>query len=283
MNLVAAGNKAVWLCGWRGPVRYWWELFREGKLPFCNTQWRARSSLLSGSFLIKFSPPSPRRASCQFFYLCLWKGSVFDYSVACFSWNVAPPSLSPSLSLCCSSQCNSSRTLLLLFAGTMFCELRGAWRYRCFPEPFSYFLHEQAFKIWRSPLHAVFIEMSKERLEKSERTPPVSWCPWALAYSCDRPYNFPYLSAVSKNRRFAVLSQLWGVIWQRRAFLDQQCQFLTRNKSLSSENKSNCSMTSECVCTDSILPRGAGLGHGRCKQSIFSLSIFSILVERLSF
>ena len=42
-------------------------------------------------------------------------------------------------------------------------------------------------------------------------------------------------------------------------------------------------MTSECVRTDSILPRGAGLEHGRYKQSIFSLLIFGILVERLSF
>ena len=55
------------------------------------------------------------------------------------------------------------------------------------------------------------------------------------------------------------------------------------DKSLSSENESHCSITSECVRTDSILPGGAGLEHGRCKQSIFSLSIFSILVERLSF
>ena len=31
--------------------------------------------------------------------------------------------------------------------------------------------------------------MSKERLEKSERTPPVSWRLWALAYSPDRPYS----------------------------------------------------------------------------------------------
>ena len=43
------------------------------------------------------------------------------------------------------------------------------------------------------------------------------------------------------------------------------------------------SMTSECVRTDSILPRGAGLEHGLCKQSIFSLSIFGFLVELLSF
>ena len=58
---------------------------------------------------------------------------------------------------------------------------------------------------WKSEDHLCtlfFIEMSKESLEKSERTPPVSWRPWALAYSRDRPYNFSCLSAVSKNRRF---------------------------------------------------------------------------------
>ena len=86
-----------------------------------------------------------------------------------------------------------------------------------------------------------------------------------------------------KTAVFAVFSRLWGVIWRGKAFRDQQCQFLTRNKSSSSENESNCSMTSECVRTDSILPRGAGLEHGRCKQSIFLLSSFSILVGRLSF
>ena len=36
--------------------------------------------------------------------------------------------------------------------------------------------------------------------------------------------------------------------------------------------------------TRGLLLRGyTGLEHGRCKQSIFSLSIFGILVERLSF
>ena len=91
------------------------------------------------------------------------------------------------------------------------------------------------------------------------------------------------VSAVEKTAVFAVSSRIWGVIWRVKAFRDQQCQFLTRNKSLSGENESNCSMTSECVRTDLILPRGAGLEHSRCKQSIFSLSIFGILVERLSF
>ena len=85
-----------------------------------------------------------------------------------------------------------------------------------------------------------------------------------------------------KTTVFAVFSRLWGVIWRGKAFRDQQMP-VSNKKSLSSENKPNCSMTSECVRTDSILPRGAGLEHSRCKQSDFSLSIFGILVEWLSF
>ena len=57
----------------------------------------------------------------------------------------------------------------------------------------------------------LFIEMSKERLEKSERTPPVSWRPWALAYSRDRPYNLSCLSAMSKNGRLRSFSAAFGV------------------------------------------------------------------------
>ena len=86
-----------------------------------------------------------------------------------------------------------------------------------------------------------------------------------------------------KTTVFSVFSLLLGVIWRGKAFRDQQYQFLTRNKSLSRENESNCSTTSECVRTDSILPLGAGHQHGRCKQSMFSLSIFGILIERLNF
>ena len=57
-----------------------------------------------------------------------------------------------------------------------------------------------------------------------------------------------------KTAVLAVFSRLWGVISRGKAFRDQQCQFLTRNKSLRSENESNCSMTSKCVRSDSILP-----------------------------
>ena len=80
--------------------------------------------------------------------------------------------------------------------------LRGAWRDHSFPEPFSWFLHETGLESLKiTSARSFFIEMSKERLEKSETTPPVSWRPRALAYSHDRPYNFPCLSAVLKNRR----------------------------------------------------------------------------------
>ena len=154
------------------------------------------------------------------------------------------------------------------------------------PSHFPVFFFFTRNKPWKSEDHLCtlfFIEMSKERLEKSERTPPVSWRPWVLAYGRHWPYNFSCMSAVSKNLRFEVFSRLWGVIWRGKSFLDQQCKFLTRKNSLSSEHESSCSMASECMRTDSILPRGAGLEHGRCKQSIFSLSIFGILVERFSF
>ena len=71
--------------------------------------------------------------------------------------------------------------------------------------PWAIFLIFTRNRPWKSEDYLCtlfFIEMSKERLEKSERTPPVSWRPWALVYSPDRPYNFSCLSAVSKKRRF---------------------------------------------------------------------------------
>ena len=62
---------------------------------------------------------------------------------------------------------------------------------------FPLFLHKQASKTWRSPLHAVFHGNDKGKILKGERTPPVLWSPWALAYSRDRPYNLACLSAMS--------------------------------------------------------------------------------------
>ena len=163
-------------------------------------------------------------------------------------------------------------------------KLRGAWRDHRFPEPFSWFLHETGLESLKITTARCFLLKCQRKVSKKAKEH--RWFRGvlgALAYSRDRPYNFSCLSAVSKNRRFRSFFSALGCHLRGKAFRDQQCHFLTRNKSLSSENESNYSMTSECVRTDSILPRGAGLEHGRYKQSIFSLSIFGILVERLSF
>ena len=163
-------------------------------------------------------------------------------------------------------------------------ELRGAWRDHCFPEPFSWFLHKtglESLKITAACCFLLKCQRKDSKKAKEHRQFRGVIGHWRTA-AIDRT-AFHACQRCRKTAVFAVSSRIWGVIWRVKALRDQQCQFLTRNKSLSSENESNCSMTSECVRTDLILPRGAGLEHGRCKQSIFSLSIFSILVERLSF
>ena len=88
--------------------------------------------------------------------------------------------------------------------------------------PWAIFLIFTQNRPWKSEDHLCmlfFIEMSKERLEKSERTPPVSWRPWALAYSRDRPYNFSCLSALSKNGHF------------RSFFSDLACHLVSKSLS----------------------------------------------------
>ena len=162
--------------------------------------------------------------------------------------------------------------------------LRGAWRDHCFPEPFSWFLHEtglESLKITSARRFLLKCQRKDSKKAKEHRQFRGVFGRWRTA-AIDRTI-FHACQRCRKTAIFAVFFSALGCHLRGKAFRDEQCQFLTRKKSLSSENESNCSMTSECVRTDSILPRGAGLEHGRCKQSIFSLSIFGILVERLSF
>ena len=77
---------------------------------------------------------------------------------------------------------------------------------------FPDFFTKQALKTWRSHLHAAFTQMSSEKREKSERTPPSWWHPWVQAWIFDGLYNFPFMWAMLKNGRLAI------------AFNDQQCQ-----------------------------------------------------------
>ena len=92
---------------------------------------------------------------------------------------------------------------------------------------------------WKSEDHfctLFFIEISKERLEKSERTPPVSWRPWALAYSRDRPYNLSCLSAMSKNGRlhsfFLALGcyLAWKIRWPAISVSNKKQEFEQRKR-----------------------------------------------------
>ena len=100
------------------------------------------------------------------------------------------------------------------------------WRDHCFPEPFSWFLQEPGLQYLKitSP-RCFFIEISKERLEKVERTPTVLWCPWALAYSRDQPYNFSCLSVVSKNAVLQFFSRLWVSFGEDKPFVTSNASF----------------------------------------------------------
>ena len=162
--------------------------------------------------------------------------------------------------------------------------LRGAWRDHCFPEPFSYFLHETGLESLKiTSTHCFLLKCQRKDSKKAKEHRQFRGVLGRWRTATINRTTFHACQRCRKTAVFAVFSRLWGVIWRGNAFRDQQCQFLTGNKSLSSENESNSSMTYECVRTGLILPRGAGLEHGRCKQSIFSLSIIGMLVERLSF
>ena len=149
---------------------------------------------------------------------------------------------------------------------------------------FPDFYTKQALKVWRWPLHTVFHWNIKGKTRKKRKNTASFVASLGAGVEPRSTVQlFMPVSNVEKWPSSLFFSRLWGVIWRVKAFRDQQCQLLTRNKSLSSENESNCLMTSECVRTNSILHRRAGRKHGRCKQSIFSLSIFGILVKWLGF
>ena len=153
--------------------------------------------------------------------------------------------------------------------------LRGAWRDHRFPEPFSWFLHEtglESLKITSARCFLLKCQRKVSKKAKQHRQFRGVLGRWRTA-AINRT-TFHGCQRCRKTAVFAVFSWLWGVIWRGIAFRDQQCQFLTRNTSSSIENESNCSMTSECMRTDSIFPRGAGLEHGRNKKSISRFSRF---------
>ena len=129
--------------------------------------------------------------------------------------------------------------------------LRGAWRDHCFPEPFSWFLHKtglESLKITSACCFLLKCERKDSKKAKEHRQFRGVLGRWRTA-AIDRT-TFHACQRCRKTAVFAVFCGIGGVIWRVKAFRDQQWHFLTRNKSLSSENESNCSATSECVRTD---------------------------------
>ena len=120
--------------------------------------------------------------------------------------------------------------------------------------PFSWVLHEIGFESLNITPARCFPLKCQGKTRKKRKNTACLVVSLALAYRRDRLYNFSCMSVMLKNGRLCIFSAL-SIIWWVKAFRDQQCQFLTRNKSLSSENEWNCSITAECVRTDSILPR----------------------------
>ena len=111
---------------------------------------------------------------------------------------------------------------------------------------------------WRPDLcMLVFIEMSKKDTNNAKERRQFRgvlgrWRTTAIDsttfYDCQR---------CRKTAVLAVISRLLGLTWRVEALNDQQCQFLTRNKSLSNENNSNSRTT--CVRAYRF-----GFASGRC-------------------
>ena len=117
--------------------------------------------------------------------------------------------------------------------------IKGAWRDHRFPEPFSSFLHETGLENLKITSARCFLLKCQRKISKKakeHRQFRGVLGRWRTA-AIDRT-TFHACQRCRKTAVFAVFSRLWGVIWRGKAFRDQQCQFLTRNKSLSSENES---------------------------------------------
>ena len=110
------------------------------------------------------------------------------------------------------------------------------WRNHRFPGPFSWFLQKTDIgNVKISSANLFWFEMSKESREKSERTTPDSWCPWAQACCRWSAVKLSCLSECRKTAILAVISRVMGLIWRVKAVNDKQCQLLTKNKNLNEE------------------------------------------------
>ena len=153
--------------------------------------------------------------------------------------------------------------------------------------PWATFLIFTRNRPWKSEDHLCtlfFIEMSKGKTRKKRKnTASFVASLGAGVQPRSAVQLFMPVSSVEK-RPFSQFFLGFGVSFgEGKPFVTSNASFKQETRVWAAKTNQTPSMTSECVRTDLILPRGAGLEHGRCKQSIFSLSIFDLLVEQLSF
>ena len=162
-------------------------------------------------------------------------------------------------------------------------KLRGAWTDHCFPAPFSWFLHEtglECLKITSPRCFSLKCQRKDSKKVKEHRQFRGVLGRWRTAaidhttcHACQR---------CRKTAVFAVFPRLLGCYLARKS-LWWPAMLVSNKKQEFAQRKRIKLFDDFWLRTDSIFPRGAGLEHRRWKQSIFSLSIFGILVERLSF
>ena len=106
--------------------------------------------------------------------------------------------------------------------------------------PFSWFLHKigrEDLKITSASCFSLRFQRKDSKKAKEHRQFRGVLGRWRTV-TIDRT-TFHACQRCRKTAVLGVNCRVWGPLWWVKAFSDQQCQFLTRNKSLSSENNRN--------------------------------------------
>ena len=161
--------------------------------------------------------------------------------------------------------------------------LRGAWRDHCFPEPFSWFLHEtglESLKITSARCFYWNVE-GKTRKKRKNTASFVASLGAGVQPRSDRTT----FHACQRCRKNAVLAVFLGLGCHLARKSLSWTAMPVSNKRQEFEQRKRIKLFDDFWVRAQYrfdFVRGAGLEHGRCKQSIFSLSIFGFLSNGLA-
>ena len=134
---------------------------------------------------------------------------------------------------------------------------------------FFFFYTKQALKTLRTPLHAVFYWNVKGKTRKKLKNTDSFVASLGAGVQPRSTVQRSYLSAVSKNRRFSSFFLGFGYHLARKS-LSWPAMPISNKKQEFQQRKRNKLFDDFCVCAYQFdFARGAGLEHGRWKQSIF--------------